>query len=193
MESEPSRIGLAVSALGGVLTAFAVYQPFYGLAFTPAAINAAGQQLGAIPGASQYAGSFTTMAAPLAGHDLVGVSAHQAFHVISVVLLVLAGAAILVALFGLASSKPVLGPGVRQLLLAAGAVGAVLTVFRMVVRPVGDGTFVQLSLRPGAYLALVGCLAIAGGALWPAARHDASEPASAGGDVWSDLSGWTPS
>lgn len=193
MDSEPTRIGLAISALGGVLTAFAVYQPFYGLAVTPAGVSAASQEISSLPGLSPYASRFSAAAAPLAGHTIASVNAHQAFHVIGIALLVIGAVAILTALAGLVSTGPVLGPGAGQLLLGAGVIGALLTAFRMIARPIGDGEFITLSLRPGAYLALVGCAAIAAGALWRDRREAAGAEPAPDGDVWSGLSGWTPS
>jgi len=193
MDSEPTRIGLAISALGGVLTAFAVYQPFYGLAFTPAGISAASQEISSLPGLSSYADRFSAAASGLAGHTIAGVTAHQAFHVIGIALLVIAAVAILTALAGLVSTSPLLGPGAGQLLVGVGVIGALLIAFRMVSRPIGDNAFITLSLRPGAPLALAGCAAIAAGALLPE-RRDAADPEPApDGDVWSGLSGWTPS
>jgi hypothetical protein len=192
MDADRPRIALAVSALGGIVTAIAVYQPFYGLGITPAGVSLAAQQVSALPGLSQYSGQFTSEAAPLAGRSLVGVSAHQALHNISVALLIIAAVAILISLVGLASARPLLPADSGQLLVGIGIVGSVLTVFRMIVRPDPDPAFITLTLRVGSYMALAGCAAIAAGGLWPV-RAAAPAEAPAAPDVWSELSGWTPS
>ncbi len=192
MDADRPRIALAVSALGGILTAIAVYQPFYGLGITPAGVSLAAQEVSSLPGLSQYSGQFSSEAAPLAGRSLVGVSAHQVLHNISIALLIIAALAILISLVGLASARPVLPADSRRFLVGIGLVGAVLTIFRMIVRPDPDPEFITLTLRIGSFMALGGCAAIAAGGLWPArAPADAEAPVAA--DVWSELSGWTPS
>ena len=101
MDADRPRIALAVSAIGGIVTAIAVYQPFYGLGITPAGVSVAAQAVSSVPGLSEYGGRIASEAAPLAGRSLVGVTAHQALHNISVALLVIAAVAIVVSLVGL--------------------------------------------------------------------------------------------
>jgi hypothetical protein len=61
----------------------------------------------------------------------------------------------------------------------------------MVDRPSPAGEMISLSLREGAWLALLGCICMAAGAMWTS-RALAVRTASRGSDVWSELSGWTP-
>lgn len=72
-----------------------------------------------------------------------------------------------------------------------GFVGIACVVFRMADRPAPVGELVSLSLREGAWLALLGCACMSAGALWTPSEP-AVRPAKDGGDIWSELSGWTP-
>ena len=49
----------------------------------------------------------------------------------------------------------------------------------------------SLALREGAWLALLGCICMAAGAIWTR-RAPTVHTASQGSDVWSEMSGWTP-
>jgi hypothetical protein len=52
---------------------------------------------------------------------------------------------------------------------------------------------ISLSLREGAWLALLGSLAIVAGGLWPRAHTRPSSARETSFDAaWSGLSGWTP-
>jgi len=187
------RIGLALSAVGGILTAISVYQPWYGLGFTPAAVGAAEQEISSVPGLSQYADRVGAAASTVTGHPLIALSAHQVLHHVSVALLVIGAAAILLSLIALASAAPVLPPQSGQLLAGLGLIGAILTAYRMIDPPNPAPGFFTLSLRVGPFLALVGCGAIVAGSLWPTRERVADEAPADPAGVWSELSGWTPS
>ena len=80
--------------------------------------------------------------------------------------------------------------GVNLVLL--GIVAALCVLFRIVDPPAPAGEFLALSVREGAWLALLGSAAIVAGALWPE-RSGASEHSDAKLEsVWSEFSGWTP-
>ena len=111
------------------------------------------------------------------------------------ILLVLAGIALLDALIALArgANPAPAGAGAGASVVVLGALAALCVVYRMVDPPTPAGGLMSLSLREGAWLALLGSLAMMLGGLWPRI-----EPASAGSDAqllstWSGLSGWTPS
>ena len=106
MDSQRTRIGLAVSAAGGVVTAISVYQPWYGIGITAAGAQAAEQEISSLPGLSQYAGRFGAAASAAVGTSTESASAHDALQQISVVLLVIAVAVIVVSIVGLAGAKP---------------------------------------------------------------------------------------
>jgi hypothetical protein len=65
-------------------------------------------------------------------------------------------------------------------------------LYRLVDPPVPAGEYLATSLRPGAWLALLGSLAMVAGGLWPRrlGSTEVSEPLASG--TWSGLSGWTP-
>jgi hypothetical protein len=197
-----SRAGyrLVVAALGAVLLAVAVFLPWYGVSFTTHGISfvqQAGDQAAAQYGNAvlkSYLGTFHSSLAGLAGHEFVAVSAHQALKQINVVLLIVAGLGVVIALVGLAGSASNAEAN-RGLLALLGALAAALVLFRILVPPSPGGVggdLLALSLREGAWLALLGALAIVAGAVWPRRRED-KEPSQADLEsIWSGLSGWTP-
>jgi hypothetical protein len=201
MTGDRPRYGLLVSAFGAIVLAVAVFLPWYGVSFTATGIafaQQAGDQAAAQFGNAtlqSYMGEYHATLSTLVGHQFTALSAHQALKDLNVVLLLLAGVAIVIALLALAgagfssASSP---DGHRGPLALLGLVAAACVLFRIVDPPTPDGGVLALSLREGAWLALVGSLAMVAGGLWP--RHlrapQASEVKVEG--VWSGLSGWTP-
>jgi hypothetical protein len=127
-----------------------------------------------------------------AHHQLTAVSAHQALRDLNIVLLVLAGLAMLDALFPLARSVSSVPDGAGASVVLLGTVATVCVLYRMVDPPTPPGDLVALSLREGAWLALLGSLTMVLGGLWPR-----RVPSPAASDVrahtaWSGLSGSTP-
>jgi hypothetical protein len=195
-----SRAGyrLVFAALGAVLLAVAVFLPWYGVSFTAhgvAFVQQAGDQAAAQYGNAAlkgYLGTFHASLAGLAGHELGAVSAHQALKQINVVLLIVAGLGVVIALVGLAgpasSAESNRGP-----LALLGAVAMALALFRILVPPSAPGEgLLALSVREGGWLALLGAVAMIGGALWPRRRADRDPSQAELESVWSGLSGWTP-
>lgn len=197
MRADRSRYGLLVSALGAIVLAVSVFLPWYGLSLTANGI-AFVQQLGA-QAISQFGnaslqgeiGNLHAGLSALAGHQLVSVSAHQVLTHISVVLLILAGLGILTALIPLARPESRSGGDGGGLILLLGAVAAACVLYRMFDPPNPAGGFLSLSLRGGAWLALLGSLAMVLGGLWPRRLGAPREEATVE-SVWSGLSGWTP-
>jgi hypothetical protein len=191
---------LVVAALGAVLLAVAVFLPWYGVSFTAHGVSfvqEVGDQATAQYGNAtlrSYLGTFHAGLAGLAGHEFVAVSAHEALKQINVALLIVAGVGIVIALVGLAgpesSAEANRGP-----LALLGALAGALVLFRILVPPSAPGGaegLLALSVREGAWLALLGALAMVGGAVWPR-RRAGKEPSQADLEVvWSGLSGWTP-
>ena len=62
----------------------------------------------------------------------------------------------------------------------------------MVDPPTPAGDLLALSLREGAWLALLGSVAIVLGGMWPRCAFVAAAPDARVRDAWSGLSGWTP-
>ncbi len=198
MSGDRSRYGLAVSALGAVVLAVSVFLPWYGVSFTSAGI-ALTQQLGA-QAASQFGnatlqammGAWHADLSSLAGQQFGALSGHQALHVINVVLLVLAGLAMLDALLPLARSGVTMPAGAGASVVVLGSLAAVCVIYRMVHPPTPAGALVSLSLREGCWLALLGSLAMVLGGLWPRAVSSPDALDSQVRGAWSGLSGWTP-
>jgi hypothetical protein len=199
MGADRPRYGLLLAAVGAIVLAVAVFLPWYSLSLTASGVGYV-QQL-----ESQVVGQFGNAAlqsrlgglhaalSVLAGHQLVAVSAHQALKNINVVLLILAGLTIVLALLPLARSGSLVADGGNGASIALlGAVAAICVAYRMAVPPNPDSGLLTLSLREGAWLALLGSIAMIAGGLWPG-RVGAPSIATAGvGNVWSEMSGWTP-
>jgi hypothetical protein len=199
MADERSRYGLMVSALGAIVLAISVFLPWYGISFTAAGVAAAqqiSQQVVSEFGNSTlqaYAGGLHASLNGLAGHQLAAVSAHQALKYMNVVLLVIAGLALLDVMLPLARPLPSIPDGAGGSAVLLGVLAAVCVVFRMVDRPVPLEGIVSLSLREGAWLALLGSITMVLGGMWP--RVASRAPAGAEPpleNTWSALSGWTP-
>ncbi len=144
MDSKRSRYGLLVSALGATLLIASVFMPWYEVA---SALHAS-------------AGAAT-------GHRLATITGHRALREVNIVLLVLAALAMLDALAPLASIGRPMPGGAGGSVVLLGTVAATFVVYRMLVPPAAGVGAVELSLRVGAWLALLGSLAIALGGIWP--------------------------
>jgi hypothetical protein len=198
MPGDRSRYGLLISTLGAIVLAVSVFLPWYGVSFTAAGLAFA-QQIGD-QAASQfgnatlqsYMSNFHASLNSLAGHQFIALSAHQALKDLNVVLLLLAGLAIAIALIALAGPGFSSSDGHRAPLGLLGVVAGMCVLYRMIDRPTPAGDFLALALREGAWLALLGSVAMVVGALWPD-HLDAPTPSEAKlKSAWSELSGWTP-
>ncbi len=199
MADERSRYGLMVSALGAILLAVSVFLPWYGVSFTAAGVAAAQQmsqqvisEFGNAALQSHTSGLQASLGG-LAGHQLGAVSAHEALKYMNVVLLVIAGLALLDVMLPLARPLPSIPDGAGGSAVLLGAIAAVCVVFRMVDRPVPLQGVVSLSLREGVWLALLGSIAMVLGGMWPRVTGgtlaSSEKPLES---TWTALSGWTP-
>ena len=201
MTGDRPRYGLLVSAFGAIVLAVAVFLPWYGVSFTAAGIafaQQAGDQAAAQFGNAalqSYMGEYHATLSTLAGHQLTALSAHEALKDLNVVLLLLAGAAIVIALLALAGagfSSASAPDGHRAPLLLLGIVAGACVLFRIVDPPTPAGDFLALSLREGAWLALLGSAAMVAGSLWPENLGSCNPSDAKLQSAWSGLSGWTP-
>jgi hypothetical protein len=202
MSGSRSRYGLAVSALGALVLAIAVFVPWYGVSFTASGV--AGAQRVSEQVAGQYGNAAMQSAissvrgdwSSLVGREITSLSAHQALSTTNVVLLVLAGLACLIALFALAGANASGAPpsdASRFPLAALGLIACACVLFRMVDPPTPQGGFLALSLREGSWIALLGAIALLLGALWPGGgRRSSDASGEVSPTVWAELSGWTP-
>jgi hypothetical protein len=199
MAGERSRYGLVVSAAGAIVLGISVFLPWYGVSLTStgiAYIQQVGGQIAAQYGnaslQSYMAGLHGTLDG-LAGQQFVALSAHQVLHVLNVILLLVVGLALLDALLALGRPVASMGAGAGASIVILGALAAVLVLYRMVDRPSPAGPLLSLSLREGAWLALLGALAMVVGGFWPRVKPAASEASDAQlRGAWAGLSGWTP-
>ena len=160
--------GLLLSALGAAVLAVATFQPWYEITITPAGAAAAQQQLSTA--AQQYGNSaMQTLANQIgagfnsvAGRPLASVSAHQSLKHVSLVLLILAGASLLVALLRLAG---MLDTG-NGWIAIFGLLAALCVLYRMFSPPNPAAGLMSLSLVWGSWLALIGASAIVVGGAW---------------------------
>jgi hypothetical protein len=199
MSSDRPRYGLLVAALGAIVLAIAVFLPWYGLSLTTGGVGYVQQVESQVVGQfgnaalQSYLGGLHASLSALAGHQLAAVSAHQALKNINIVLLILAGLAIVFALLPLARSGSLVADGGNGTSIALlGAVAAVCIGYRMAVPPDPAAGFLTLSLREGAWLALLGSIAMIAGGLWPGRVGAPSTATSRTENVWSQMSGWTP-
>lgn len=180
------------------MLAVSVFLPWYGLSFTSAGVAFA-QQVGDQV-AAQYGNatlqSLVSSAHPalagLAGRQFAALSAHQALHDLNILLLVLAGLAMLDAILPLARAEVSLPAGAGGSVVVLGSLAAVCVLYRMVDPPAPAGNLISLSLREGSWLALLGSLAMILGGLWPRAVSAPKVLDAQVQGAWSGLSGWTP-
>lgn len=198
MAGDRSRYGLLVSALGAILLAVSVFLPWYGVSLTGSGI-AFVQQLGdqfatqfGNASLQSYIGGIHGSLTALAGQQLGAVSAHQVLKDVNVLLLVLAGLAILDALFPLARAAATVPDGAGGAVVLLGGVACVCVLYRMIYPPTPAGSLIALSLREGPWLALLGSLMMILGGIWPRAISLGSPAEPGSRDLWSSLSGWTP-
>jgi hypothetical protein len=199
MVDDRSRYGLSVSALGAIVLAVSVFLPWYGVSFTGSAIalvhHVSGHATAPLSTASlQSYASISGLHAglgALAGQQFAAVSAHQVLGNLNAVLLVLAGLAMLDALLPLARTRAPLPGGAGGSVELLGAVAIACVLYRMVHPPTPAGDLLSLSLREGAWLALLGAVAMVLGGMWPRGVYPFALTDAPMRGALSGLSGWT--
>lgn len=187
MTGERSRYGLLVSSLGAALLAGSLFLPWYAVSVTRAGADSLGKVgSGALQG---YAAGLHGTIAALAGEKVGALTAAHALSALSVVLLVLAGLSLLDALVPLARAGSRIPEGAGGAVVVLGIVASGFVLYRMIAPPEPGSELLTLSLREGAWLALLGALMVALGGLWPRAIPAAPGPFS--GDIWASLTSGT--
>jgi hypothetical protein len=195
MAGSRPRYGPLLCALGAVVVAIAVYVPWYGMRLTASGVSLAEHSLTRVAqefgnsNLQSYLGRANARIAGLAEHEFASLSAHQAFKVLDVVILLAAIAACLLALLVLAGVASF--DRSRGWLALLGLLAFLCVLFRVIDPPTPAGGYLVLSLREGAWLSLLGSAAILAGAFWPSGERVRRRGASAEG-AFADLSGWTP-
>jgi hypothetical protein len=198
MSEDRSGYGPLVATACAAVLAVSVFLPWYGVSLTAngtAYFQQETQKLAAQYGNAALqseVGGLNTDVSGLAGHQLATLSAHDAFKYMSVVVLLLAGAAFVLALLGLAGA-PGLGSSHGSAIARLGILASICVLFRMFERPSAPGgeEYFSLSLHYGAWLALLSSLGLILGGMWPRITSSTSGPADSE-KMWSELSGWTP-
>jgi hypothetical protein len=159
-----------VSALGAIVLAVSVFLPWYGLSFSHSGLNLAHQVgiSGLTAGSAQsYISGLHVNLSALTGQQFTALNGHDALRALSELLLALAGLAILDALFPLTRAAGRIPDGAGRSVVLLGCVACVCVVYRMLVPPTPGGELLSVSVREGAWLALLGSLAMVIGGLWP--------------------------
>jgi hypothetical protein len=195
MTTERSRYGLMVSSLGAALLAGSVFLPWYGVSFTPAGVGSV-SHLGSALASNLGGGSVQSLIgslhgtfAALAGQQVGALSAEQALSALTVILLVLAGLALVDALLPLLRGGSGVPGGAGGAVVLLGIVASGCVLYRMIAPPTPAGHLVSLSLREGAWLSLLGALMVALGGLWPRSLPSIASSEAFGGDIWASLTG----
>jgi hypothetical protein len=197
MVDDRSRYGLLVSALGAILLVVSVFLPWYGVSFTVGGLALAqnvGHQVAANLDHDSllgYVGGVHASLSALAGQQFAAVSAHQVLSGLNIVLLVVAGLAILDALTPLTRIGAPLPGGAGGSVVLLGTVATACVLFRMIDPPTPAGDMLALSLREGAWLALMGSVTIVLGGMWPRCVYASGMADARVPGVWPGLSGWT--
>jgi hypothetical protein len=164
-----SRYGLAMSALGAIALAVAAFLPWYRVI------------------ATVHSGVGT-----VAGGQLTVISARDALPDMRILLLVVAGLAMLDALLPLMRAGAPVPGGAGGSVTLLGAAGAACALYRILDPPGAAGSVVAMSVLEGPWLALLASLAMILGGMWPR-RVGAGAPSGAPvHSVWRGASGWTP-
>jgi len=200
MSDDRPRYGPLVATASAAMLAVSVFLPWYGVSLTASGTAYFQQvtdqvvtQWGNAALQSEL-GAANARVSGLAGHQLATLSGHQALKYTSIVLLLLGGVAFLLALLRLVDSAGL--PSANGSSIAGlGVLATICVLFRMGQPPSAPGQFAEyfsLSLRYGAWLALLSSLGMVLGGVWPriVSRHAGSARESE--KLWSGLSGWTP-
>jgi len=170
MDDDRAPLGLLISALAAVVLALSVFAPWYGVTITPVGALAAKQELVTV--AHEFGNAtfqfraigFGDQMQSLAGHQIATLSAHQSMGHVSLILLALAGIALLASLLRLADMRGLFFATGSQIALL-GAVAFVVVFFRLLVRPGGNVDLIALSPGWGIWVALLSAAAVAAGGL----------------------------
>ena len=152
------------------MLAVSVFLPWYGVSVTASGAAVAQQQLAAV--AQQYgnatlqadANTIASEFGALQGRQLATVSARQALKNVSLILLVLAGIALLASLLRLADLRGMLYATGGQIALL-GVLAAGVVIFRVLFRPGPGQGLISLSLSWGIWVALLSSAAVFVGGL----------------------------
>jgi hypothetical protein len=145
MVGDRSRYGLCMSAVGAGVLVASVFIPWYDASFVARAEGVS----------------------VLAVHRLAALDAFHALPALSVVLLAVSALAMLDVLAPLVRPHGPVPGGAGGSVVLLGAVAVAVALYRMIDPPTLDGGAIALSLREGAWLAVIGSLTMMLGGMWP--------------------------
>lgn len=170
MEDDHAPVGLLIAALAAVVLALSVFMPWYGVTITASGAAAAQTEL-AIAAREYGNANFQTQAnilkmkfGSIAGRQVATVTARETMKRVSLILLVLAGIALLASFLRLADLRGLLFATGSQIALMGGLAFAVV-FFRLLVRPGAAPNLISLSPSWGIWLALLSAAGVAAGGL----------------------------
>ena len=200
MSEDRPGYGPLIATASAAMLAVSVFLPWYGVsltangtAFFQQVTDNVVTQWGNAALQSQL-GAVNARASGLAGHELATLSGHQALKYTSIVLLLLGGAAFLLALLRLVDS-PGLPSANGSSIVGLGVLATICVLFRMGEPPSAPGQLAEyfsLSLHYGAWLALLSSLGVVLGSVGPRMVSPRARSAKDGQKLWAELSGWTP-
>ena len=160
MRSSRSSLGALLAGLASIVLAIDTWQPWYALRLPTALLDnldALASEFGAFGGYLHAGVAYARQSGP------IPLTAHDAFHSIDVLLVLIAAAVLGIVLAGLSRGRPVFADGDGGAVAGLGAAAFCLVAYRLVDPPGPAGV---LELRPGIWVALVASgLVCAGGLL----------------------------
>ena len=149
MRSARASLGALLSGLAAVVLAVDTWQPWYELRLPSGLldqVDALSSQFGSF-GSFVHAGvAYARSAGPIA------LTAHDVFHVIDVLLVLIAVGVVAIIVAGLTRERPVFADGDGNALAGLGAIAFCLVGYRILDPPAPSGL---LALRPGIWVGLV--------------------------------------
>jgi hypothetical protein len=159
MRSSRASLGALLAGLAAIVLALDTWQPWYALRLPTALLDnldALSSQFGSFGGYLHAGIAYARESGP------IPLTAHDVFHSIDVLLVLIAAAVLGTVVAGLSRGRPVFADGDGGALAGLGAVAFCLVGYRMIHPPGPAGA---LQLRPGIWVALVASGLVGAGGL----------------------------
>jgi hypothetical protein len=159
MRSSRASLGVLLAGLAAVVLGVDTWQPWYALRLPTALldqVDALSSQLGGFGGYLHAGVAYARQAGP------IPLTAHDVFHVVDVVLVLIAAMVVGIIVAGLSRERPIFADGDGGALAGLGGIAFCLVGYRIVDPPGPSGLLV---LRPGIWVGLVAAAAICAGGL----------------------------
>lgn len=171
MSEDHPPVGLLISALGAAVLAISVFLPWWGVSFTSTGVAVAQEHIAEI--AQQYGNTNFQLLVhkhdgeldALAGRQIATVSAHRILTNGNLILLVLAGFALLASFVRLADIRELLPVTSGGLIALAGGLAFAYVFLRMLWAPSDELGLLSLSPSYGIFVAMLSAATVCGGGL----------------------------